>query len=827
MPRAFCYQEAVLMPAPARPLPAASAATLALFFASGFAGLVYQVLWRRELGLLFGNGSHATAATLAAFFLGLAAGGAAFGRRAERTARPLLGYAALEAAVAASALAWFGLLDLFHSLYPFLYDWLGDHRAGFVAARFGLALAVLFPPAFCLGGTLPLLSQHLVREPAALGRTAALAYAVNTLGAATGAFAAAFVLVPRLGVRGAYATALATTLAVAALAAGLGRRALPPPPPAAPAPSPPAPLHGVRSLAVLSGFAVLALEVLWTRMFAQVLHNSVYTFAVILVIFLLALAIGAAIARGLARRVRRPAPMLVALLAGGALGVAATPFAFDGLTDGLRSLGEGRGFAGYLAQVFGAGVLVVGVPTVWLGVLFPYLIKLGESWGYGAGRTVGELAAWNTLGGVAGSLAAGFVLLEWLGLWNGLRAVAALQLVGAAAVAGLAPRRRLALAAAPAAGLALLATAFDASRLPGVHIDPARGERVVEILEGSDAVVAVVDRPDSLRIKLDNHYGLGGSGDFDKEARQAHLPLLLHPAPRSAFFLGLGTGITAGAALQHPLERLLVAELVPDVATASRRYFGPWQNGLFADPRAAVRVEDGRNLLRGTRERFDVIVADLFVPWRAGEASLYAREHFAAARERLAEGGVFAQWLFLIQFSREEFGSVARSLVEVFPRVTLWRGNQRTTHPLVLLLGERDPAPLDASALERRIAETARTPADRDPRRSAIPRSAAAVLWLYQGDLSAARELLAEFPVNTDDRPFVEYSAPVTHRQKRTGAARAFTGRELIEFYDAVFAASPPETDPVLAGLAPALRERPRAGLEFYRARVRAARGEP
>ena len=785
----------------------------------------------RELGILFGNSAHATATTLAAFFLGIAAGGAVFGRRAGRIRRPLRAYGWLELGVAATALLYFGLLSLFHSLYAPLFAAFGDNRAAFVCVKFALALLVLFPPAFCMGGTLPLISQQLVRRRDRLGVTAARLYAVNTLGAALGAYFSAFHLIRHLGVTGSYAVSVAVTLTVAALALWLGGRTQPAAePPRGAEPAMALSARAVGALAFFSGLVTLALEVLWTRMFAQVLQNSVYTFAVILVIFLISLALGAALAGSLARRRAPVRATLGALLLGGGLLVAATPFAFWWITDGLAYVASQSGFGDYVLRVFACAAAVLLLPTAWLGIVFPYLLKVAEPWGWSPGRTVGDLAALNTLGGVAGSLLAGFVMLGSLGLWDSLRAVAAAYALAALWLALAAPgsalsaaRRALSLAL-PCALLLLLAAPLDASRLPLVHVDrEGQGEEVVEILEGSSATVAVVQRPDSLRIKLNNYYGLGGSGDRRQEAREAHLPLALHPAPASTFFLGLGTGITAGAALQHPIERLLVAELVPEVVTASRRHFTPWLNGLFTDPRAEIRIEDGRNVLAGTRQDFDVIVADLFLPWKAGTGSLFARELFEAGHERLAPGGIYAQWLLLIQLSEREFGSIARTFTEVFPRTTLWRGNYRVSHPLVLLVGERDPTPLDPVVLQQRldaIAHLEENAARGGVGRGAAPASSAELLLQYQGNLSQARALLAPYPVNSDDHPFIEFSAPVTHRRKRTGEARAFRGDALLAFFDALFEAAPPAQDPVLSGLSLPQRALPAAGLELYRSRV-------
>ena len=168
---------------------------------------------------------------------------------------------------------------------------------------------------------------------------------------------------------------------------------------------------------------------------------------------------------------------------------------------------------------------------------------------------------------------------------------------------------------------------------------------------------------------MNNFYTLGGTGSIEHEQNQALLPLMTHPQPSKVFMLGLGTGITAGTALRHPVERLVVCEITPDVITAAAAYFEAPAGGLFSDPRAAVRACDARNHLLGTSARYDVIIADLFIPWRAGVGNLYSREHFRAARERLTGGGIFVQWFPLYQVSRREFDVVARTMLDVFEQV--------------------------------------------------------------------------------------------------------------------------------------------------------------
>jgi spermidine synthase len=816
-------------------VPARRALVLVLFFASGFAGLLYQVLWMRELGRLFGNGPHAVATTLAAFFLGLAIGSHTAGRFAPRMRRPLVVYAWLEAGLAASALLYFALLDVYAALYAPLYGWLGDRPGAFLGVKFALAFTALLPPAFFMGGTLPAMTQYLVRSRRALGRTASALYAVNTLGAALGAWLAGVELVRHLGVRGAYALALATSVGVAAIAGRMGRE-----PPrtgaiagtaelasgATPAAGAQAALGRapLAALAFGSGFATLALEVLWTRMFAQVLQNSAQTFALVLAVFLLALALGAQAARALMRRVGDPAAGAAGLLLAAGIAVAATPLAFTWRSEGLAYLGGDLGWTAYLLDATAAVALVLLPAGVLVGSVFPFLLRSAQEFAWSAGRAVGELAAINTLGGVAGSLAAGFVFLDVLGLWPSLRAISAGYLLAALLVAARGRLPHPMIASAAALALAALVAGGHGAEPPRVRVEPGpRGERLVEVLEGSGGTVAVIRRGGHLVMKLDNHYGLGGTDDLEQEERQALLPLVLHPRPRSAFFLGLGTGITAGAALRHPLERVVVTEISPEVVDAARRHFHPWLRGLFEDPRARVLAEDGRNALQGTAERFDVIVSDLFMPWLAGAGSLYSVEAYRAGRERLEPGGLYAQWLALFQLSREELLTIARSMREVFPQLTLWRGNFRTSRPIALLLGSVDASSLEIDAVGRSLGGVADPTAATREARYADP---AQVLLLYQGNLAAIEALLATAAPETDARPRIEYRAAISQREKRAGRSGALVGRELVRLYEEVLANGPPEADPYLARLPAPVRALPGAGLALLRAAVLEAEGD-
>ncbi|MYD69540.1 MAG: hypothetical protein F4W89_02180 [Acidobacteria bacterium] len=813
-----------------------------LVFLSGAASLVYEVLWLKELSLLFGSTAYAASTTLAVFFLGLAVGGALFGRWSPHLRSPLRAYAWIELAVAAAAALYFVLLEVYFQLYGPVYDALIDRPAAFNAFRLALATLVLLPPAALMGGTLPVLGQHLVRQPHELGRYGSWLYAINTIGAAAGAFLAGFVLPLALGFDRAYLLAMAVNVAVAGLAWRMSRiderEAAPDPgvpaerhrqrdrrkkgarrsPSTASAADAASPAWLLAAVAGLSGAFALGLEVLWTRMFAQVLQNSVYTFSTILVVFLAALATGSAIANRLCRvRGAAPAQVLWMLLTLSGLGVAATPFVFHDLTAGVSTLTTGDAWISYVVSIFGNTMVLLFVPAALLGSVFPYLLRAAEGSPVAPGAIIGRLSALNTAGAVVGSLAAGFVLLGAIGLWNSIRLIAASYLVLALVCAWRGwrtPRARLLPTVATFGAVALLGTALDASRLTLVNVTTERGEELLATWEGPEGIVAVVERAGNRHIKMNNFYTLGGTGAIEQEQNQALLPLMTHPSPRAVFLLGLGTGITAGSALRHPVERLLVCEIASDVIVAAATYFNAPSGGLFTDPRASVRACDARNHLLGTAERYDVIIADLFVPWRAGVGNLYSREHFEAARDRLTAGGVFVQWLPLYQVSRREFDLVARTMLNVFEQVTLWRGSFSPEIAYVALVGATEPTALDPAVIERNGQHLSGG--------APLPDATALAVTLpfYAGNLSAADGLIPPGPLNTDDRPLVEYLAPVTHREERAGAAGWFNSADLAAFLRRLTELAPPARDPHLALLSPAQRDFVRAGLSYYEGAV-------
>jgi spermidine synthase len=742
---------------------------------------MYETVWLRWFRLLFGSTTYAASAILFAFFTGLAIGSATFGRLVGRTrCPPLVLYAWIELGVVATALMVPLAVRAYDPIYAELYTRLADRRELFVAVKFFLALVAMLPTATLLGGTLPVLAAAFVHSPRNLGREGGLLYATNTLGAVFGVVLAALWLPEWVGVRATYGVALLLSLALGLGALALSRgsdrapRASPPRPEgreAAPAP--------LLIIAFASGFGTLAVEVLLIHALAQLDLNSVYSFGAILILVLGCLALGAALVAALAGRVR-PRPFLAAALAVEAVLLFLLPWAmvlqvresFDStVMDTIVADGLLR------ALPLGGPVLLVGA------LVLPLTFQLAA--GGPVGRRLGGLLAANTVGGILGSFVAGFVMLGAIGLWSSF---ACLGLgYGAASLLAGGRRRAVALrAAALVAVVALvLASSANPGRLPVLTLKP--GQQVVALAQEADGVIAVIEeRNGNRRISHNGVYTVGNTSLGLWGERGGHLPLLLHPDPKRVLFVGAATGGTAGAAVAHPVEEIVLVEIVPAIQALAAEYFDEANRGVHSDPRTRLVVEDGRNHVRAAPEKYDVIVADLFVPWRAGVGSLYTREHFEAVKNHLTPDGVFCQWLPLFQLGEREFAIIAATFMDVFPNATLWRHDFYAERPRAALIGFAGSPPSVETVAERAEQLAGQGIEDRwllDPRG----------FWMfYVGPLAAARDRLEGVDRNSDDHPVFEFLAGRASKS----AGRGFVRREWPAFARAVVEASE-SADPV------------------------------
>ncbi len=795
----------------------------------------------RQLSLLFGNTAHATAMTLAVFFLGLALGSWFWGRRSPNVSNPMRSFAGLEAGIAVTALFYFVVIALFRVIYPTLYQNIAFHPLRF-ALKAGLAMVLILPPAFFMGGTVPMMAQAIIRNRRRFGSRAAGLYAINTIGAALGAFATGFLFVRLMGFTWTCIMAIGITAATAVWAYRLG---------AehdysygvehvgfddAPAPRTPAATIALYAICFLSGFGFLALEVVWTHLLAQIHTNSIYSFSAVLVLVLFALGLGAATAAQLAKLRVSPSFLLAILLLLGGLAVTISPFVFMQATNGFQMMDTGTSLLDFMQALFLKGAYILGLPAFFLSIIFPFMMKMEERFAAQPGQSLGRLSAIDTLGSILGALLCGFFLLEQFGMWRTVQLIGALYLIAAVLLPFGFSKPAIAIRAASVMTLVALFTWLSPADLRVTGWNPARPpeQQQLDLWETHHGTVTVVhDEESGIVIKLNANYWLGSTGAAWRQHFQGRIPLLAYPQTRSIFFLGIGTGISAGGALDPrfaQVSRVVACEMVPEVITAAKKYMTgnvrikdeqpiDYTSGLFSDPRVDIVVADGRQYLMASGETFDMINADLFLPYRRGAGSLYSREHFQHGKNSLHAGGVFVQWIPMYQVTDFEFGVIARTMLDVFDTVTMWRNNLKPGQEAVALIGHTSAAPIPPAPSEN-IQARIEDVAGQNPRNLNtldLTFDEETALIFYCGNLTASKDLFQKYPLNTDDRPVIEYAAPLSIREKVDGFAPTLVGPRFVALVDTLLSRCPPDADPMLVQRSPANRRLVTAGAALHR----------
>ncbi len=731
-----------------------------LLFVSGTAALIYQVLWIKQLSLVVGVDVYAVTVGVSAFFGGLALGGWAFGRLADRSTRPLRLYAVLEFAVALLGVA--ATLGLALAARPFA---LLENHVGPLAWLLPFALVGI--PAALMGGTLPVLMRALRPVLGQLGTAGGRLYAANTCGAIAGTLLAAFCLIPLLGVRG---SALAAAL-LNALAAGgalwLARNAAPVAAVPAVVQESPARSSSARLALVLyaiAGGIALGYEVVWSQSIVQFISTRSFAFAIVLASYLLGLVLGSAWIARRADGLRDPWGAFAWLIAAAGAVALLEIALLGGWLLQWQSLAArwvldagGSLLASMCARFAVAALCIVFVPTLLLGAAFPIALRLGVD-EQRVGRDVGAVVALNTLGGIAGTVLAGFVLVPLLGLVRAMAvlAVAACAVGLAAVLAGPGVRPLARWSVAALAGFVLAGAALAPPDRLARLLTQSRGGELAFYEESRGGTVAVVDqRMGQNRFKRLYIQGVSNSGDAMTSLRymrlQALLPLVVHGGePRSALVIGLGTGITGGALLAYPaLKERVVAELLPAVVRAAPQFRGNFD--LTRDPRMDIRVRDGRRELLASEQRYDLITLEPPPPSAAGVVNLYSSDFYRLAASRLQTGGLVAQWLPLPTQNDEDTRSLVQSFIEVFPHATLWT----TELHEMMLVGSMQPMALDAARIAQRFAEP--------PVAAALGEvgiaSPAALLATWVGDRTMLARYAGDAPAVSDDRPRIEYAS--------------------------------------------------------------------
>ncbi len=785
-----------------------------LFALSGCAALIYQVVWFEQLGLSLGTSAISLGVLLAAFMGGMGLGSVWLARSVSGALPALRVYAALELGIGALGVAALVLIPLAGNAYT---AWAGNGSASLLLRALAAAICLL-PATVLMGATLPVVAGAVAGERDA-GQRLGFCYAANIGGGVLGSLGAAFYL---LRVHDVYvATAVAATLNLVGAALAWYAAARPPWRSVGPAVElePAARARGAIYWATgASGFTALSSEVLWTRHLSLLFGATVYAFALILAVFLLGLGVGSAGGAMLGRRLdpRRAlagCQLALAVALAWAAYIIARSLPFWPLDVTLPTTASTMLQLDWLRTAWA----VLPAALLW-GASFPLALAACATPAALSRATVGRLYSLNTAGALAGALLTALVLIDtvgsrrieqgsvlvaggvglWLLLGPGMRRQAPALAAGIAA-------------AAVIAGLAYVLPAVPAKLIAYGRFLPTRGAdaNVVYWGEGLAASVAVTREPNGLLTY--HNAGKTQASTYPQDLRLqkmlGHLATLVADRPASVFVIGLGAGITAGAASVDPaVEQVVVAEIEPLVPQIAARFFSTYNQGVVANPKVEIRIDDGRHYLATTSRRFDVITSDPLDPWVKGAATLYTREFWQLVKARLTAGGVVTAFVQLYETNDAAVRSEIATFLDVFPNGALFANRVDGIGYDAVLLARADGGPIDVERVDRRLRSTAYGRVSDSLAASGFA-SALDLLGTYAGDAPAMSTWLAGAARNTDRNLRLQYLAGASLNSYRANDILA-----------GLVAAPAPLSERLFVG--------PAATLEALRQRVGAAPGD-
>lgn len=713
-----------------------------IFFLSGIAGLGYEILWTRMLSVSLGHEIVSVLAVVSAFFGGLALGAWFFDRPVSRSAKPRIWYCSFELVIGFWALV---LILVIPKLNPLVSSIIGTEPTALKhwLISFLYPFLLLLPATTAMGATLPAMDRFFSQSQ---GReSVAGLYSVNIFGAMAGTFLTTFFIVPSLGMNKASILFACINFLGATVVLLLKHSKKPVVSPTKSVSTNPLSAPRIYFILFATGLLGIGFEVLMIRALSQILENTVFSFASILITFLFGTAIGAAIYQGTTRKINFK-KTLDLFLNVTALACLASVFMLryaEPLFLYFQSRLEGGFWAAVISEL-AVSFLFFILPTASMGATFSHLVRSLKQPDGGVGRAL----CLNTFGSASASLLIGTLLLPAVGIKIALLIVALgyLLLLTRLKQGSLMPA---ALPLTAAVHIAINPYSYQFVSLSG-------GDTVVDHRQGVMASVSVVkDQSDAVHLKVNNHFQMGGTTSVFSDRRQGLLPILLHHAPEKALFLGLGTGATFASVAGYPGLEADGVELIPEVIDVMN-HFEEITGDLSTFDNLHIIAADARRYVISTDKKYDVVIADLFHPSRDGAGSLYTIEHFNAIRNILSEGGLFCQWLPLYQLDLSMLKVVTRTFLQAFPDGQAYLGHYSLDYPIIALIGGTKPLRFPENWYTKHI------------RNKGLDRMASAygydstysMLGTFLAGSADLNKFAGDSPINKDTQPVVLFQAP-------------------------------------------------------------------
>lgn len=750
-----------------------------LFFVSGITGLVYEVAWTRMFVTVFGSTTHALSTVLAAFMAGLALGSIILGRMGDRFRRPIVVYGVLEVLIGVYALLVPWIIGGLPRVYSAVFYAFGQQTLPVTLLRFVLSFLVILIPTTLMGGTLPILSKYAGREFARIGRNIGALYAFNTFGAVIGSFVTGFFLLELIGVSASVYLAAAVSIAVGAIAvtsgSQTGKRTTPE---VSERPVVGRALPAFSSFIVLlaigiSGGAALAYEVIYTKVLVFSLGSTAHVFSLMLTTFLVGLALGSFVTSRLIDRSDRPSDLfgIIEIMIG------ATALGSIYLLSKLNFTNEYlviRDAGGNLFSLRGAGFLqaasIMLVPALFMGSAFPVVTRIYTRQDL-VSSSVGRIYFFNTIGAVAGSLIAGFVLVPLLGSARSIAFVASFNIAAGVMLFACEGKRRAWMGAAAVSLVALVVVAFV--------IDPAVFARTFNIKEpdsdllyfkeGVSGTVTVHRYPDYDLLAIDG-VNVAGTSDMLRVTQklQGHLPILLADDKQKVAHIGFGSGETLRILTLHGAHAIDGVEICRDVIDVAKRFFLALNKNVFSEPNVNIVIMDGKNYVLLTKDDYDIIMTDSIYPGTGGASALYTYDHFKTVRDKLKPGGIASCWLPL-DLSPQDMRVALKAFSDAFPDMGIWYCYM-TFSQHALLVGKKDaPIRIDLAKITEAFSDST----IRDDFRSILIDDPFTLISCFFADGDAVRQFCGDAPRHSDDHPILEFGLA------RRGSAKPYLSSNL------------------------------------------------